>query len=67
MAFLFWFRASLRGSPSWFMSSGARAAPSAIAFFSGMTKVVARAPGVEGGRLSSLEVAPMLVTCSQML
>jgi hypothetical protein len=55
MAFLFWFRASLRGSPSWLMSSGARAAPGAIAFFGGMTKVVARAV-VEGGRLSSPEV-----------
>jgi hypothetical protein len=38
------------------MSSGARAAPSTIAFFGGMSKVVARAPGVEGGRLSSPEV-----------
>jgi hypothetical protein len=38
------------------MSSGARAAPGAIAFFGGMTKLVARAPGVEGGRLSSSEV-----------
>jgi hypothetical protein len=38
------------------MSNGARAAPSAIAFFGGMTKVVAQAPGVEGGRLSSPEV-----------
>jgi hypothetical protein len=56
MAFLFWFWASLRGSPSWLMSSGARATPGAIAFFGGMTKVVARAPGVEGGRLSSPEV-----------
>jgi hypothetical protein len=37
------------------MSSGARAAPGAIAFFGGMTKVVARAV-VEGGRLSSPEV-----------
>ena len=37
------------------MSSGARAAPGAIAFFGGMTKVVARAI-VEGGRLSSPEV-----------
>jgi hypothetical protein len=37
------------------MSSGARAAPGAIAFFGGMTKVVARAV-VEGGRLSSTEV-----------
>jgi hypothetical protein len=36
------------------MSSGARAVPSAIAFFGGMTKVVARAV-VEGGRLSSPE------------
>jgi hypothetical protein len=38
------------------MSSGARAAPGAIVFFGGMTKVVARAPDVEGGRLSSPEV-----------
>jgi hypothetical protein len=36
------------------MSSGARAAPGAIAFFGGMTKVVGRPPGVEGGRLSYL-------------
>jgi hypothetical protein len=35
------------------MSSGARAAPGAIFFFSGMKKVVVRAPGVEGGCLSS--------------
>jgi hypothetical protein len=38
------------------MSSGARAAPGAIAFFGGMMKVVARALGAEGGRLSSPEV-----------
>jgi hypothetical protein len=38
------------------MFSGARAAPSAIAFFDGMMKVIAQAPGVEGGRLSSPEV-----------
>jgi hypothetical protein len=38
------------------MSSGARAAPGAIAFFGGMTEVVARAPVVDGGRLSSPEV-----------
>jgi hypothetical protein len=38
------------------MSSDARVAPGAIAFFGGMTKVVVRVPGVEGGRLSSLEV-----------
>jgi hypothetical protein len=37
------------------MSSGARAAPGVIAFFGGMTKVVARAV-VEGDRLSSPEV-----------
>jgi hypothetical protein len=37
------------------MSSGARAAPGAIAFFSGMTKVCA-SDVVEGGRLSSPEV-----------
>ena len=49
MAFLFWFRASLRGSPSWLMSSGARAAPGAIAFFDGMTKVTALPKVVEVG------------------
>jgi hypothetical protein len=38
------------------MSSVARAALGAIAFFGGMSNVVARAPGVEGGRLSSPEV-----------
>jgi hypothetical protein len=38
------------------MPSGARTAPGAIAFFGGMTKVVARTPGVEGGRLSPPEV-----------
>jgi hypothetical protein len=38
------------------MTSSARAALGAIAFFGGMTKVVGRAPSVEGGRLSSLEV-----------
>jgi hypothetical protein len=38
------------------MSSGARAAPGAIAFFGGMAKVVARVLGVEGGRLSSPKV-----------
>ena len=37
------------------ISSGARAAPDAIAFFSGMTKVGVQAV-VEGGRLSSPEV-----------
>jgi hypothetical protein len=37
------------------MSSGARAAPGAIAFFGSMTKVVARAVA-ERGRLSSPEV-----------
>jgi hypothetical protein len=37
------------------MSSGARAAPGAIAFFGGMTKVIARAV-IKGGRLSSPEV-----------
>jgi hypothetical protein len=55
MDFLFRFRASISGSPSWLMSSGARAAPGAIAFFGGMRKVVAQ-PVVEGGSLSSLEV-----------
>jgi hypothetical protein len=38
------------------MSSCGREGPGAIAFFGGMTKEVARAPGVEGGRLSSPEV-----------
>jgi hypothetical protein len=38
------------------MSSGARAAPGAIAFFRGMAKVVVRVFGVEGGHLSSLKV-----------
>jgi hypothetical protein len=37
------------------MSSGARAASGAIAFFGGMTKVVARAVA-ESGRLSSSEM-----------
>jgi hypothetical protein len=55
MSFLFWFQASRRGSPSWLMSSRARAAPGAIAFISGMAKVVARAV-VKGGHLSSAEV-----------
>jgi hypothetical protein len=55
MALLFWFRASLRRSPSWLMSSGARAALGAIAFFGGMRKVAARAV-VKSGRLSSPEV-----------
>jgi hypothetical protein len=56
MAFLLWFQASLRGSHSWLMSSGARVALGAIAFFGDMTKVVVRAPGVEGCRLSSPKV-----------
>jgi hypothetical protein len=55
MAFLFWFRTPLRGSPPWLMFSRARAATGAIAFFGGMTKVVAR-DAVEGGRLRSPEV-----------
>jgi hypothetical protein len=38
------------------MSNGARASPSAIAFFGGMAKVVVRVLGVEGGRLISPEV-----------
>jgi hypothetical protein len=37
------------------MSNGARAAPGAIAFFDGMTKLVAW-DVVEGGRLSSPEM-----------
>jgi enoyl-[acyl-carrier-protein] reductase (NADH) len=42
------------------MSSRARVASGAIAFFGGMMKVVARA-AVEGGRLSSLEVGANVV------
>ena len=38
------------------MSSDARAAPGAIAFFGDMSKVVVRVLGVEGGCLSSAEV-----------
>jgi hypothetical protein len=38
------------------VSSGARAAPSATAFFGGIEKVVVRALPVEGGRLSSPKV-----------
>ena len=38
------------------MSSGARTTLDTLALFGGMTKVVGRAPSVEGGRLSSLEV-----------
>jgi hypothetical protein len=60
MAFLFWFQASLRRGPSWLMYNGAREAPGSIAFFGGMTKVVARAV-VEGGRLSSPEVGANVV------
>jgi hypothetical protein len=45
----------LSESPSWLMSSCARAAPGAIAFFGGTTKVNAW-DVVEGGRLSLLEV-----------
>jgi hypothetical protein len=56
MAFLFRLRASLRGSPSWLMSNGARAAPGAIAFFGDMTKVVVQVLGVKGCRLSSPKV-----------
>jgi hypothetical protein len=42
------------------MSSGAREAPGAIAFFGGMTKVVVRVPCVEAGHLSSPEVGANL-------
>jgi hypothetical protein len=38
------------------MSNSARAAPGTIAFFGGMSKVIAQAPSVKGGRLSSPEV-----------
>jgi hypothetical protein len=40
VAFLFWLRASRRERVSWFVSSGcSAAAPSAVIFFGGMTKV----------------------------
>jgi hypothetical protein len=60
MAFLLWFRASLRGIPSWLMSSSARAAPGTIAFFGDMTKVVAQASGVESGHLNSPEMGAIV-------
>jgi hypothetical protein len=43
------------------MSSGARVAPGAIAFFGSMAKVVVRVLGVEGGRLSSPKVGTNIV------
>jgi hypothetical protein len=43
------------------VSSGARVAPDATAFFGGTTKVVVRALPVEGGRLSSSEVGANVV------
>jgi hypothetical protein len=55
VAFLFWFQASLRESPSWLMSSNARAAPGTVVFFGGMTKVNAW-DVTKVGLLSSLEV-----------
>jgi hypothetical protein len=56
MAFLFLVLGLSQREPSWLISSGARAAPVAIAFFSVMVKVVVRVLGVEGDRLSSPEV-----------
>jgi hypothetical protein len=49
------------------VSSGARAAPGAAAFFDGIMKVVVRVLLVEGGRLSSPEVGANVVTCSQLM
>jgi hypothetical protein len=39
MAFLFWLLASRRERVFWFVSSGCNAAPGAVIFFGGMTKV----------------------------
>jgi hypothetical protein len=47
VAFLLWLRASRRGRVSWFVSSGCSAAPSAVIFFGGMTKVDALPKVVE--------------------
>jgi hypothetical protein len=55
---------SERERVSWFVSSGCSAAPGAVIFFGGMTKVDALPKIVE---VSTPEGAPMLGTCSQML
>jgi hypothetical protein len=48
VAFLFWLRPSRRESLSWFVSGGySAAAPSAVIFFGGMTKVSALPKVVE--------------------
>jgi hypothetical protein len=48
VAFLFWLRASRREKVSWFVSSGcSAAAPGAVIFFGGMTKVSALPKVVE--------------------
>jgi hypothetical protein len=39
VAFLFWLLASRRERVSWFVFSGCNAAPGAVIFFGGMTKV----------------------------
>jgi hypothetical protein len=52
VAFLFWLRASRREIVSWFVSSGcSAAAPGAVIFFGGMTKVSALLKVVEVGTL----------------
>jgi hypothetical protein len=43
------------------MSNSARATPGTISFFGGMAKVAVQVLGVEGGRLSSLEVGTNVV------
>jgi hypothetical protein len=51
VAFLFWLRASRRERVSWFVSSGCNAAaPGAVIFFGGMTKVNALPKVVEVSR-----------------
>jgi hypothetical protein len=48
VAFLFWLRASRRERVSWFVSSGcSAAAPGAVIFFVGMTKISALSKVVE--------------------
>jgi hypothetical protein len=49
VAFLYWLLASRRESVSWFVSSGCSAAPGAVIFFGGMTKVDALPKIVEVG------------------
>jgi hypothetical protein len=47
------------------MSSGARAAPGAIAFFGDMTKVVVRALGVGGGKETEEEQKTTRIPCKE--